>query len=221
MKLPDLIMKPPAQTIYEDMLEAAPETAAEAAARYADYLSKKQADEGLPLIEQLYILELGRYRTGVNQIVTGISMLLQPASEAHQTKLARAQDKIEEAREMNEEMKRVIAEAESRPENASYDHVGSSTLPGTSPTYAGSGNEAQSTRSLASELVREDSLFERIKSRVTSQNEEFSSVRKDSMELNTQLRRVTDVSGVPIKPAVRQASQTTERYMNFWENKSR
>ncbi|MCP1135394.1 hypothetical protein NKT34_19010 [Paenibacillus polysaccharolyticus] len=214
MKLPDLIMKPPAQAIYEEMLETAPETAAEAAARYADYLSKKQADEGLPLIEQLYILELGRYRTGVNQIVTGISMLMQPALEAHKTKLLEAQDKIEEAREINEEMKRVIAEGENRSENAGYDNVGSSTLPGTSPTSAGSGNEAKSTRSLASELVREDALFDRIKSRVISQNEDFSGVRKDSMELNTQLRSVTGMSGVPIKPAVRQASQTTERYMN-------
>ncbi|WP_308722541.1 hypothetical protein [Paenibacillus polysaccharolyticus] len=214
MKLPDLIMKPPAQAIYEEMLETAPETAAEAAARYADYLSKKQADEGLPLIEQLYILELGRYRTGVNQIVTGISMLMQPALEAHKTKLLEAQDKIEEAREINEEMKRVIAEGENRSENAGYDNVGSSTLPGTSPTSAGSGNEAKSTRSLASELVREDALFDRIKSRVISQNEDFSGVGKDSMELNTQLRSVTGMSGVPIKPAVRQASQTTERYMN-------
>lgn len=213
-KLPDLIMKPPGQSIYEEMLEAAPETAAEAAARYSDYLNKKQADEGLPFNQQQYILELGRYRTGVNQIVTGISMIIQPALQAHQTKLVEAQAKIEEARGINEEMKRVIAEGENRSENASYDSVGSSTLPGTSPTSTGSGNEAKSTRSLASELVREDALFDRLKSRVISQNTDFSNVRKDSLELNTQLRNVTGMSGVPIKPSVRQASQTAERYMN-------
>ena len=216
-KLPDLIMKPPAQGIYEEMLEAAPETAAEGAARYADYLSKKQADEGLPLNEQLYILELGRYRTGVNQIVTGISMIVQPAQQAHQSKLAEAQAKIEEAQEINEEMKRVIAEGESRSESASYENVGNSALPGTTPPSAGSGDEAKSARSLASELVREDALFERLKSRIHSQSTDFSSVRKDSLELNVQLRNVTGMSGVPIKPAVRQASQTAERYMDAYE----
>lgn len=108
--LPKLIMDPPSQAIYEEMLEETPETAAEAAARYADYLNKKQADEGLPLREQQYILELARYRTGVGNVVTGISMIIQPALQAHQTKLEEAQSKIEEARKINEEMKRVIAE---------------------------------------------------------------------------------------------------------------
>ncbi|WP_434756651.1 hypothetical protein [Paenibacillus amylolyticus] len=216
MKLPDLIMKPPAQAIYEEMLEVTPETAAEGAARYVDYLSKKQADEALPLNEQQYILELGRYRTGVNQIVTGISMIIQPAQQAHQSKLTEAQAKIEEAQEINEEMKRVIAEGESRSESASYENVGNSALPGTTPPSAGSGDEAKSARSLASELVREDTLFERLKSRIHSQNADFSSVRKDSLELNTQLRNVTGMSGVPIKPVVRQASLTTERYMDAY-----
>ncbi len=36
-------------------------------------------------------------------------MIIQPALQAHQTKLEEAQSKIEEARKFNEEMKRVIA----------------------------------------------------------------------------------------------------------------
>ncbi|WKL00434.1 hypothetical protein Q0F98_25560 [Paenibacillus amylolyticus] len=163
--LPKLIMDPPSQAIYEEMLEETPETAAEAAARYADYLNKKQADEGLPFREQRYILELARYRTGVGNVATGISMIIQPALQAHQTKLEEAQSKIEEARKINEEMKRVIAEGENRSQNASYDNVGNSNLPGTSPASTGSGSEAKSTRSLASELVRVDSLFDQLKAR--------------------------------------------------------
>ncbi len=214
--LPNLIMNPPSQAIYEEMMEETPETAAEAAARYADYLNKKRADEGLPFREQQYILELARYRTGVSNVVTGISMIIQPALQAHQTKLEEAQSKIEEARKMNEEMKRVIAEGENRSQNASYDNVGNSNLPGTSPASTGSGSEAKNTRSLASELVRTDSLFDQLKARVESQNSDFSNVRRDNMELNTQLRSVTGMSGVPIKPAVRQASQITERYMDTY-----
>lgn len=214
--LPKLIMDPPSQAIYEEMLEETPETATEAAARYADYLNKKQADEGLPFREQQYILELARYRTGVGNVVTGISMIIQPALQAHQTKLEEAQSKIEEARKINEEMKRVIAEGENRSQNASYDNVGNSDLPGTSPASTGSGSEAKSTRSLASELVRADSLFDQLKARVVSQNSDFSNVRRDNMELNNQLRSVTGMSGVPIKPAVRQASQVTERYMDTY-----
>ncbi|PYE45489.1 hypothetical protein DFQ00_11936 [Paenibacillus barcinonensis] len=215
-RLPDLIMKPPEQAIYDEMLEEAPTTAAEAASRYADYLSKKQADEGLPLIKQQYIVELGRYRTGVNSTLTGISMMLQPALQTHQTKLAEAEARIEEARQINEEMKRVIAEGENRAENVSYDDVGNSSLPGVDLEKTGSGSEAKSTRSLASELVRDDALFDRLKSRVISQNTEFTNVRNDSMELNTQLRSVTGTWGIPIKPTVRRASQTTERYMNSY-----
>ncbi|MFL0372791.1 hypothetical protein [Paenibacillus amylolyticus] len=214
--LPKLIMDPPSQAIYEEMLEETPETAAEAAARYADYLNKKQADEGLPFREQQYILELARYRTGVGNVVAGISMIIQPALQAHQTKLEEAQSKIEEARKINDEMKRVIAEGENRSQNASYDNVGNSNLPGTSPASTGSGSEAKSTRSLASELVRADSLFDQLKARVVSQNSDFSNVRRDNMELNNQLRSVTGMSGVPIKPAVRQASQVTERYMDTY-----
>lgn len=214
--LPKLIMDPPSQAIYEEMLEETPETATEAAARYADYLNKKQADEGLPFREQQYILELARYRTGVGNVVTGISMIIQPALQAHQTKLEEAQSKIEEARKINEEMKRVIAEGENRSQNASYDNVGNSDLPGTSPASTGLGSEAKSTRSLASELVRADSLFDQLKARVVSQNSDFSNVRRDNMELNNQLRSVTGMSGVPIKPAVRQASQVTERYMDTY-----
>ncbi|WP_342572205.1 hypothetical protein MKY85_07205 [Paenibacillus sp. FSL R5-0749] len=214
--LPKLIMDPPSQAIYDEMLEDTPETAAEAAARYADYLNKQRADEGLPFREQQYILELARYRTGVGNVVTGISMIIQPALQAHQTKLEEAQAKIEEARKINEEMKRVITEGENRSENESYDNVGNSNLPGTSPASTGSGTEAKSARSLASELVRADSLFDQLKARMVSQNSDFSNVRRDNMELNTQLRSVTGMSGVPIKPAVRQASQITERYMDTY-----
>ncbi|WP_338542206.1 hypothetical protein [Paenibacillus tundrae] len=214
--LPDLIMKPPSSAIYDEMLREAPETAAEAAARYADYLNKKQIDEGLPFTQQMYIVELGRYQTGVGKVATGISMTIQPAYQTHQTKLEEAQAKIEEARQINEEMKRVIAEGENRSQNASYDNVGNSTLPGASPSSAGRGDEARSTRSLASELVRADSLFDQLNARVRSQTSDFSHVRTDSMELNMQLHSVTAVNGVAIKPAVTQASRTTEQYMNTY-----
>ncbi|WP_408894351.1 hypothetical protein [Paenibacillus taichungensis] len=214
--LPALIMNPPSSAIYDEMLRETPETAAEVAARYADYLNKKQMDEGLPFNQQQYMLELARYRTGVGNVATGISMIIQPALQAHQTKLEEAQAKIEEARKINEEMKRVIAEGENRSQNASYEKVGNSTLPGTSPPSTGSGSEAKSTRSLASELVRADTLFDQLNARVRSQNSDFNNVRNDSMELNTQLRSVTVMSGVSIKPAVRQASQVTERYMDTY-----
>ncbi|PWW45344.1 MULTISPECIES: hypothetical protein [Paenibacillus] len=214
--LPALIMNPPSSTIYDEMLRETPETAAEVAARYTDYLNKKQMDEGLPFNQQQYMLELARYRTGVGNVATGISMIIQPALQAHQTKLEEAQAKIEEARQINEEMKRVIAEGENRSQNASYEKVGNSTLPGTSPPSTGSGSEAKSTRSLASELVRADTLFDQLNARVRSQNSDFTNVRNDSLELNTQLRSVTVMSGVSIKPAVRQASQVTERYMDTY-----
>ncbi|MGG4130415.1 hypothetical protein ABEW19_19295 [Paenibacillus illinoisensis] len=214
--LPALIMSPPSPAIYDEMMEETPETAAEIAARYTDYLSKKQADEGLPFNQQQYILELARYRTGVGNVVTGISMVLQPAQQAHQTKLEAAQTLIDEARNLNEEMKRVIAEGENRSQNASYEKVGNSNLPGQSPPSTGSGSEAKDTRSLASELVRADSLFDKLKEHIRSQTSDFNQVRKDSLELNTQLRNVTGQSGVPVKPAVRQASQVTERYMDSY-----
>ncbi|RAI86172.1 hypothetical protein DET54_119116 [Paenibacillus pabuli] len=214
--LPALIMNPPSSAIYDEMLRETPETAAEVAARYTDYLNKKQMDEGLPFNQQQYMLELARYRTGVGNVATGISMIIQPALQAHQTKLEEAQAKIEEARKINEEMKRVIAEGENRSQNASYEKVGNSTLPGTSPPSTGSGSEAKSTRSLASELVRADTLFDQLNARVRSQNSDFTNVRNDSLELNTQLRSVAVMSGVSIKPAVRQASQVTERYMDTY-----
>ncbi|MFS0857746.1 hypothetical protein [Paenibacillus taichungensis] len=214
--LPALIMNPPSSAIYDEMLRDTPETAAEVAARYADYLNKKQMDEGLPFNQQQYMLELARYRTGVGNVATGISAIIQPALQDHQTKLEEAQVKIEEARKINEEMKRVIAEGENRSQNASYEKVGNSTLPGTSPPSTGSGSEAKNTRSLASELVRADTLFDQLNAHVRSQNSDFTNVRNDSMELNTQLRSVTVMSGVSIKPAVRQASQVTERYMDTY-----
>ncbi|WP_347382238.1 hypothetical protein [Paenibacillus pabuli] len=214
--LPALIMNPPSPAIYDEMMEETPETAAEIAARYTDYLSKKQADEGLPFNQQQYILELARYRTGVGNVVTGISMVLQPAQQAHQTKLEEAQNLVEEARKLNEEMKRVIAEGENRSQNVSYEKVGNSSLPGQSPPSTGSGSEAKSTRSLASELVRADSLFDKLNEHIRSQTSDFNHVRKDSLELNTQLRNVTGQSGVPVKQAVRQASQVTERYMDTY-----
>lgn len=214
--LPALIMNPPSSAIYDEMLRNTPETAAEVAARYADYMNKKQMDEGLPFNQQSYMLELARYRTGVGNVATGISTIIQPALQAHQTKLEEAQAKIEEARKINEEMKRVIAEGENRSQNASYEKVGNSTLPGTSPPSTGSGVEAKSTRSLASELVRADTLFDQLNARIRSQNSDFTNVRNDNMELNTQLRTVTVMSGVSIKPAVRQASQVTERYMDTY-----
>ncbi|MGX1827148.1 hypothetical protein ACWIE6_02775 [Paenibacillus taichungensis] len=214
--LPALIMNPPSSAIYDEMLRETPETAAEAAARYADYLNKKQMDEGLPFNQQQYMLELARYRTGVGNVAAGISTIIQPALQANQAKLEEAQVKIEEARKINEEMKRVIAEGENRSQNASYEKVGNSTLPGTSPPSTGSGSEAKSTRSLASELVRADTLFDQLNARVRSQNSDFANVRNDGMELNTQLRSVTVMSGVSIKPAVRQASQVTERYMDTY-----
>lgn len=212
--LPELVMNPPNGAIYDEMLEEAPVTAAEAAARYADFWSKKTADEGLPFLEQQYIPELGRYRSGVNNVVMGISASMQSSTQAHQTNLPEAITKIEEARSINEEMKRVIAEGQNRLQNADYDKVGSSDLPGQSPGSTGNGNEARDARSLASELVREEGLFDRLGERVSAQTSDFTQVRQAGVELNNQLRNATSQHGVPIKQAVRQASHATERYMD-------
>lgn len=59
-------------------------------------------------------------------------------------------------------------------------------------------------------------MFDQLKEHIRSQTSDFNQVRKDSLDLNTQLRNVTGQSGAPVKPAVRQASQVTERYMDSY-----
>ena len=157
--LAKLVMDPPSTYFSDSPLGGTMRSAADAAAKYRDYYSKYTEDEAREPLDRIYIFELSEYRSDVNRIVTSINRENQEALHIHEQALSQANDRIEEAKSINEQMKQVIKEGEMRAANTAYDKVGKAKTPGAGALPSDVGSFGDDLRKQTDQLVRKDSEF--------------------------------------------------------------
>ncbi|MDU5142008.1 MAG: acyl-CoA cholesterol acyltransferase [Paenibacillus dendritiformis] len=117
--------------IIEDRAVGPIRTAADIAAQYADYAEKKRQDDRRGEDEgPQYRYDTDRYEKDSREHAWRLRRAVTLHSGNHERWLREAIPHLKEAKALNEEMKRVIAEVRSSRHYAGYDRIGQSDIPG-------------------------------------------------------------------------------------------
>ncbi|ANS73543.1 hypothetical protein AWM70_02260 [Paenibacillus yonginensis] len=171
-------------------------TMQDAVSRYGEFQQMVEADRGREPEDKQHTYEIYRYQAGVGRIFSGLADALGRSSVSHQELLQDGPAWIREAADLNNQMERVIQEAEGRAAGGNYDAVGNSPSTGGGNTDQTSGGaEIGKIREQTRSLLREDSFFEGLTRRVQQQNEQFDRVRSSSGTLIGQQGAILAGSG--------------------------
>ncbi|MUG68324.1 hypothetical protein GNP94_20305 [Paenibacillus campinasensis] len=178
LPLPKLIMDPPGAYIYDASLSGFVYMASDAAAQYADYMSKVEEDARRPEDEdKLYTSLIQDYEFGVSVLSSQISARLDKASSTHDELLTKAEQLWTEAQSLNEEMKRVIQEAEDRNTNVGYDTVTNDQTLGNSGSSGEDAALIRSIREKTDQLLRSDELLNGLRQEIHGQKRKYAAVQ--------------------------------------------
>ncbi|GIP22590.1 DUF5702 domain-containing protein [Paenibacillus sp. J22TS3] len=200
-----------ASSIQDQSLGGSISTAGDAAAQFNDYKAKSDEDSQRLPLERVYDAEIFRYEAGTTQVFNHITRGQQTDAQKHSSLLPEAVQLVEEARQINDQMKQVIQNSENRSADDGYNRVGSDAQDET----AGSG-EIRKIREQTHKLLLPDDLLNQLKENIVRQQADFDSfssrvnelVSKESMLLST-----TSGNSAPVKSAVIAASRAGDAYM--------
>jgi len=133
-------------------------TAADIAAQYGEYVRKLEEDRDRAPLEKMYTLEIGKYRSGASRVFDRLRDGNREARQLHQELLPEAKRLLNEAREINAEMKRIIKEAEERPVQNEYTAVAHAESTGGNDMLSG-GEQIDQIRQRSPELILQEELF--------------------------------------------------------------
>ncbi|WII36669.1 TadE/TadG family type IV pilus assembly protein [Paenibacillus thiaminolyticus] len=150
-----------------DMMEDRPlgsiRSAADIAAQYADYAEKKREDDRRGEDEELqHRDDTDRYEKDSREHAWRLQRTVSLHNGNHDRWLRDAESHLKQAKDFNEEMKRVIEEVRSSPDYAGYDKVGRSDIPdgGTMENDQQVEDAIKEINASAEQLVMPDSFFE-------------------------------------------------------------
>ncbi|SMF73874.1 hypothetical protein SAMN05661091_1015 [Paenibacillus uliginis N3/975] len=175
--LSKLIMNPPGSSITDTSLGGGIRTAADAAAQYNDYVTKSEEDAARPSDEEkLYTDLIQSYLDGVSSMSITISLKVEKIRKEQDKLLNDANERWEEAQQLNEEMKQVIKDAENRSETEGYDQVTRDNTPGSDGSNAGDAEMIVSIRQQAEKLIHSEELLNGLKSEISTQKSRWDAV---------------------------------------------
>ncbi|CAH8245724.1 acyl-CoA cholesterol acyltransferase [Paenibacillus melissococcoides] len=149
--------------MMEDRLVGSIRSAADIAAQYADYAEKKRDDDRRGDDEDpQHRDDTARYEKDSREHAWRLRRAVTLHNGNHERWLREARPHLKEARDFNEEMKRVIEEVRSSPDYAGYDKVGQSAIPdgGTMDNGKQIEDAIKEINASAEQLVMPDSFFE-------------------------------------------------------------
>ncbi|WP_223069066.1 hypothetical protein [Paenibacillus caui] len=171
------VIKPDQGEIVSAALGGSIDSAADSASQYEDYRTKLEEDKAREPLEKVYTLDLYRYRSDTSHVFAKVSSCLHSAAAEHDRLLKEAASWIDQARGLNEEMKRVIEESENRPEGDVYESVSKGETVGNfgSGPIAGT-QEIEKIRAQSRSLLREDTFFKELSAYIQEQSSDFSRI---------------------------------------------
>ncbi|MDR9856126.1 hypothetical protein RJP21_21210 [Paenibacillus sp. VCA1] len=153
-------------------------TAAGIAAQYDDYVSKANEDANRSEDEEpQYADEIRDYLDDSADVMKRFGTKQSSAADSHDKLLQEADQAWEEAFDLNERMKEVIAASEHRSESAGYDEVSRSIIPGQAAETSGDDSAAiRGLRGQTDQLLLSESLFGDLKQEIGRQREAYRRV---------------------------------------------
>ncbi len=147
-------------------------TAADVAAQYADYAWKVEEDRNREPLDRIYTLEISRYQYGASRLFGKLEDRNREAQKQHKELLPQARKLLIEVKDINEQMKVVIEEAEQRPVQDGYNEVSSTESTGGGETVTG-GDEIAKIRQKSRDLLLSEQLFSDFEGDIAAQEAGF------------------------------------------------
>lgn len=198
--------------IYEEM-----DSAADAASQYLDYLDRYEAFKRDPTERKER--ELREFRQQLNRLLAHIQSELDSFRQKHDTGLVKAEALLAEARNINGEMRLVIAQYKQRAANDSYDTVSSSPSP-TNAAVPADGRLA-ATRDRVSELLTSEDVFRSVETGIAQQRNAWNAANNNIRSVITTLNKIPlrEHTDLEMKEAVRRAFDRVYAYERAYVTK--
>lgn len=199
-----------ASSLPDQMLGGMLSSAGDAAAQFNDYKIKQEEDSQRLPKERMYDTELSIYRNGVTEVFKHISRGQMDADRQTNLLLSEAKELAEQARQINDQMKQVIKESESRSTNEGYNNVGSNTSGNASVS-----EEIKRIRDQSHKLLLPENLLKQIETNIDDQQKSFGQFNGTINHLLSREGTLQSSSGdsADIKNAVLSAGHEGEVYL--------
>ncbi|MGG6312824.1 hypothetical protein [Paenibacillus macerans] len=212
--LSSLLPRSSGRWIGDANLDGDIESLADGAAQYADYERKSAEDEGRPPLERMYTIELQRYRSGTGSAFARLQRNGRKAEQQHAALLPQAREGLSEVRQINEQMRRTIEEAERRAAQEGYNEV--TAAPSTQgDNQVGDGGGIAEIRAQSDSLLLPEELFADLEGNIDRQAAAFQRLHAAIMTLAAQEGAVLSASASSdaFKSAVGKAGTECDAYM--------
>lgn len=164
------------------------EVAADIAAQYKHYVHVYEDNK--KSVDDVKIMQLEKYARRAKSALDRLRNAMVQAEEEHDKLLLKAKELLNEARQINEEMNKVIVQYKQRVANAGYDEISAA------PTPSGGGSHADpsvgSARQKAEDLLISDAEFEQWGAEIEEQRSNFDVINNVLSNMMRTLSFYTD-----------------------------
>ncbi|MEC0180395.1 hypothetical protein P4H61_02655 [Paenibacillus peoriae] len=199
----------PNQYIWDSL-----EVVADIAAQYKHYVHVYEDNK--KSVDDVKIMQMEKYSRRARSALDRLRQAMVQAGEEHDKLLLEAKEPLNEARQINEEMRKVIAQYKQRAANAGYDEVSAA------PTPSGEGSNADpsvgSARQKAEDLLIPDKEFEQWEAEIEKQRTAINTVNNRLTGMMRTLSFYTDpfLNADMLKQEVASALKEIDKYLNAY-----
>ncbi|ASR48563.1 hypothetical protein B4V02_18575 [Paenibacillus kribbensis] len=190
------------------------EVVADIAAQYKHYVHVYEDNQ--KSVDDVKIMQMEKYSRRARPALDRLRQAMVQAGEEHDKLLMEAKEPLNEARQINEEMRKVIVQYKQRAANAGYDEVSAA------PTPSGGGSNADpsvgSARQKAEDLLIPDKEFEQWEVEIEKQRTAINTVNSRLTAMMRTLSFYTDpfLNADMLKQEVASALKEMDKYLNAY-----
>jgi hypothetical protein len=190
------------------------EVVADIAAQYKHYVHVYEDNK--KSVDDVKIMQMEKYARRARAALDRLRQIMVQAGEEHDKLLLEAKEPLSEARQINEEMRKVIAQYKQRAANAGYDEVSAA------PTPSGAGSNADpsvgSARQKAEDLLISDKEFEQWEAEIEKQRTSINTANNRITSMMRTLSFYTDpfLNADMLKQEVASTLKEIDKYLNAY-----
>ncbi|EHS58119.1 DUF5702 domain-containing protein [Paenibacillus sp. Aloe-11] len=190
------------------------EVVADIAAQYKHYVHVYEDNQ--KSVDDVKIMQMEKYSRRARSALDRLRQAMVQAGEEHDKLLLEAKEPLNETRQINEEMRKVIVQYKQRAANAGYDEVSAA------PTPSGGGSNADpsvgSARQKAEDLLIPDKEFEQWEVEIEKQRTAINTVNSRLTGMMRTLSFYTDpfLNADMLKQEVASALKEMDKYLNAY-----
>ncbi|WP_328802092.1 hypothetical protein T3H97_06920 [Paenibacillus sp. LX16] len=190
------------------------EVVADIAAQYKHYVHVYEDNK--KSVDDVKIMQMEKYARRARAALDRLRQIMVQAGEEHDKLLLEAKEPLNEARQINEEMRKVIVQYKQRAANAGYDEVSAA------PTPSGAGSNADpsvgSARQKAEDLLIPDKEFEQWEAEIEKQRTSINTANNRITSMMRTLSFYTDpfLNADMLKQEVASTLKEIDKYLNAY-----